>query len=150
MTAILAGIRAGIAGKLTEAIAELQVSPYILSDPTPPYAHVFPDGVMYDLSFQRGHDSYTILLEVGVSNAPGDEGSQMLLDSYLEPFGPSSVKEAVEMPDVEDGRTTLGGACYDLHVVRVEGYRIYVREGRAPVLGAEWTIDVLSPGQEEA
>ena len=146
---MLSEARIAIAAKLTEGIDELQVSPLMLSDPTPPAAHVFPTPVEYDETFQRGADDWTFTLQVFVSTGAGDEAMQLLLDEYLEPYGPRSVKECLEVPDAEDGSVTLGGVVGDLRVVRSEGYRLYVREGRPTLFGSEWIIEVSAPGREE-
>lgn len=139
--------RIALAAKLSE-IDELQVSPLMLGDMTPPAAHVYPTPVQYDETFQRGVDVWTFTLQVVVSEAGGDEGAQLLLDEFIEPFGPRSVKEHLETTDTPDGRVSLGGVIHDLRVPRCEGYRLYVREGRAPVLGSEWVIEVSAPGEE--
>lgn len=146
---VLAAIRQGIAAKLTDAIDELQVSAFMLADPSPPAAHVVPTQTIFDAAFSRGADDVTLMVEVFVSDNAGDEGAQLLLDEYLEPFGARSVKQALEVPDDPSGRVTLGGACYDLRVQRVEGYRIFQREGRAPALGSQWVVHVTTPGEEE-
>lgn len=147
---MLAEARIALAARLSDHFGdEIQVSPTMLSDPTPPAAHVYPTPVEYDETFQRGADEWTFTVQVFVSDAGGDEGAQLLLDNYIEPFGPRSVKEALEVTDTPDGRVSLGGVVHDLRVTRNEGYRLYVREGRAPVLGSEWTVEVSAPGTED-
>jgi hypothetical protein len=144
---MLAETRHALADKLS-TIPELQVTPYMLSDPTPPAAHVFPTPVVYDTAFQRGDDDWTFTLQVFVSTGSGDQAAQRKLDAFIEPEGPKSVKAKLEEPDTEDGRVSLGGVISDLHVTRCEGYRLYAREGRAPLFGSEWTIKVSAPGEE--
>lgn len=146
---MLAEARIAIAETLSSRIDGLQVSPLMLSDPTPPAAHVYPTPVEFDETFGRGVDEWTFTLQVFVSEGGGEEGAQLALDEYLEPFGPRSIKEQLELEDTDDGRVTLGGVVHDLRVIRAEGYRLYVRDGRAPVLGSEWTIEVSAPGEEE-
>lgn len=142
--------RIAIAARLQDHFGdEIQVSPTMLADPTPPAAHVYPTPVEYDETMGRGSDDWSFTVQVFVSDAGGDEGAQELLDEYIEPFGPRSVKEALELADTDDGRVSLGGVIFDLRVERCEGYRLYVREGRAPVLGSEWTLDVTAPGKED-
>lgn len=137
-----------MAAKLGE-IPELQVTPYMLSDPTPPAAHVFPTPVVYDESFQRGEDDWTFTLQVLVSTGSGDRAAQAKLDAYMEPRGVKSVKAKLEEQDTEDGRVSLGGVIDDLRVTRCEGYRLFVREGRPPLFGSEWTIKVSARGEED-
>jgi hypothetical protein len=121
----------------------------MLDDPTPPAAHVFPTPVVYDESFQRGSDAWTFTLQVFVSTGAGGEAMQLLLDEYLEPYGPRSVKACLEVPDTPGGEVSLGGIVGDLRVVRSEGYRLWVREGRPTLFGSEWIIEVDAPGREE-
>lgn len=144
---VLRETREALAAKLN-SIPDLQVTPYMLSDPTPPAAHVFPTPVEFDSSFGRGSDEWTFTLQVLVSEGSGDRGKQALLDAYMEPWGPKSVKATLEEPDTEDGRVSLGGVIDDLRVVRCEGYRLFVREGRAPLFGTEFTIRVTASGEE--
>lgn len=146
---VLSETRVAIAERLNDAVPDIQASPYMLSEPTAPAAHVFPTPVDFDETFQRGMDLWTFTLQVFVTTASGDIGMQELLDEYIEPEGPRSVKEILERPDSEDGRVTLGGVVDDLRVVRCEGYRLYQREGRSPVLGSEWIIAVTAAGREE-
>jgi hypothetical protein len=140
--------RKALARKVSE-IPDLQVSPYMLSEPTPPAAHVFPTPIEYDETFQRGSDKLMLTLQVIVSTGAGDRAAQAKLDAFLEPFGPKSVKQKIEEPDTDGGEVTLGGIVDDLRVTRCEGYRLYQREGRAPVLGSEWIIEVAAPGYEQ-
>ena len=157
MSGRLTDIKIELCEKLKANIPEFQCSPYMLSDPTPPAAHIFLAPTDYDETFGtfqgRGSDEYLITLQVFVATAGGDEGAQIRLDEYMEPYGPRSIKQALETLDEDEeegGQVTLGGACDDLHVMRCEGERLYLREGKAPVLGSEWAIKVTAPGHEEA
>ena len=140
--------REAIAARLN-TIDEIQATALFLADPTPPAAHVFPSPVDWDEAFQRGADKWTFTVQVFVSEAGGDENAQELLDEYLEPYGPRSVKAVLEEPDEPGGSVTLGGVIDDLVVVRTEGYRVYAREGRAALLGSEWIVEAYIPGREE-
>lgn len=132
-------VRKAIADALSELL-EWQVSPYMLGDPTPPAAHVFPARLEYHKAFQDGLNYRTMTLQVFVSDDAGDIGAQMLLDEYLEEGGPREVKALIERDD------TLGGAVDDVTVLDSSGYRRYVTPSRPLVLGAEWTLRVLLPG----
>lgn len=136
--ATLQEIREGLAANLS-AIAGMQVSAYMLSAPTPPSAHVFPDETEYDKTMGRGHDDWAMLVQVfvGVSS---DIGAQQRLDRMIAPAGAESVKEALEAD------ATLAGVVDDLRVESCSGYRVYPLEGRGSVLGAEWRVKVLAPG----
>lgn len=133
---MLAEIRQAIADAVTAAIPDLQVSPWMLSDPSPPAAHIFPTPVDYDKAFQGGLDIWTFTLEVFVAENSGDRGVQMLLDEYLEPRGPRSIKEAVEADE------TLGGLVFSCRITTCQGYRRFITQGRAYVLGTEFVIEV--------
>lgn len=140
-------MREGIAANL-QAITSLQVSAYMLGNPTPPYAEVipgWPEGrgdrgeIDYDRAFQRGLDSVAFTVRVMVGSA-SDIGAQKRLDGHLDPAGATSVKQATESD------TTLGGVVEDLRVVRCGGYRLFPRDGGAPLLGAEWMVEVWTKG----
>lgn len=145
---MLAEVRQALADRLSE-IEELNAQPYMLAEPIAPAAHVFPTPVDYDETFQRGSDDWTFTVQVFVSDGTGSQVAQIRLDEYIEPVGPRSVKAKLEEPDAPDGSVTLGGLIDDLHVTRCEGYRLYQREGRAPVLGSEWIVKVSASGREE-
>lgn len=131
-----AQIRAGLATNLG-TIADTQVSAYMLSAPTPPAIHVFPERVDYHGAMQNGleRNRYTVQAFVGFTS---DQGAQKKLDRMLEPSGVMSVKAAVEAD------ATLGGVVEHVTVTEATGYRIYALEGaRGPVLGCEWTVEIL-------
>jgi len=131
----LAAIREGLAANLRR-IDGVQVSAYMLANPTPPTIQVMgPDEVTYDVTFGRGSDSWQMVVQAFVALVT-DIGAQARLDEMLHPTGPLSIKEAIEFD------TTLGGACNDLRVTRSSGYQQYNLEGRGAVLGAEFTVQV--------
>ena len=139
----LVAIREGIADALN-AIPELQASPYMLSNPTPPSAHVFPDEVDYDQTMGRGHDDWFMTVQAFVGMIT-DIGAQKRLDLMLNPAGAYSVKAAIEAD------STLGGVVDDVQVQSCTGYRVYARSvtisgSGDPVLGAEWRVWILAAG----
>lgn len=134
----LAQVREGIALNLS-TIADVQVSAYMLGNPTPPAIEVVPEQVTYDLAFQRGMDQWNVTVRAFVGLTT-DVGAQKRLDLMLASSGANSVKAAVE------ASPTLGGAVDDLRVTRASGYRTYTFEGRPPVLGAEWAVEVFATG----
>lgn len=129
-------LRSGIADNLSD-ISGLQVSAYMLANPTPPYAEVMPASIDFDATMARGADWVNFIVRVLVG-ATNDIGAQKRLDDFLDGSGSSSIKAVIESD------TTLGGACHDLQVKRCTGYRVYSRDGGAPVLGAEWEVRVLA------
>lgn len=134
----LAELREGLARNLS-TIPGVQVSAYVLANPTPPAIEVAPGPVDYDQAMRRGTDLWLFNLRaiVGLTT---DKGAQMRLDRLIAPSGDESVKAAVES-DV-----TLGGVAQSLHVVRCSGYQVYERQGGAPYLGAEWEVHVYATG----
>lgn len=65
-----------------------------------------------------------------------DVAGQDLLRGFWAPTGAASVKAALEADP------TLGGACQDLHVRRVQGHRLY-QVGDMRYYGAEWPVRIL-------
>lgn len=138
MAASLTDIREGLAASLA-VLEGVQVTAHMLVNPSPPAIHVYPSETEYDLTMQRGLDQWTLTVQA-VVNSVSDIGSQRKLDEFIAPAGSQSVKAAIEA----DG--TLGGIVADTRVVSCTGYRVYARDGAAPVLGAEWSVVVLSSG----
>jgi len=139
----LAGIRAGIAANLATlsgAPANVQISAYMLGNPTPPTLQVMgPDQIDYDLAMQRGLDEWRFIVQ-GFVGAMTDRGAQVNLDAWLAPTGSLSVKAAIEAD------RTLGGSVQDSYVESASGYKIYQLDAGHQVLGAEWTIRLLALG----
>jgi hypothetical protein len=134
----LAAVRAGLAANL-DAIPDIQVSAYMLSNPTPPAIEIHPSQTDYDLALKRGLDRwrFTVRAFVGLTS---DIGAQKRLDRMLASSGSESVKAAVE------SNPSLSGVIEDLRVINASGYRQYLREGASAVLGAEWEVEVLAIG----
>jgi hypothetical protein len=136
--AVLGEIRRGLAANL-ERILGVQVSPYMLANPTPPAIQVVPGEVEYDLAMGRGLDQ--LILNVQAFVALGsDIGAQQQLDEFLDGTGAKSVKQAVESDK------TLGGSAASARVTRSTGYRAVLRDSGGPVLMAEWEVEVLAKG----
>lgn len=141
---MLAEIRQAISDAV-DVIPKLQVNPYMLSNPTPPCAYVVPDPITYDTTYQRGQDEYAFTIVVQVSENSGDIGAQKRLDRFMEPSGPESVKASVEYGEGEL-IATLGGLVDSVQVDSCDGYRTYITQGRAPVLGTEFHLTVRASG----
>jgi len=135
--ASLADIREGLKARL-DTIPDVQTSAYMLAPPTPPAMHIVPAAMEYDVAFQRGLDRLTLTVQ-GFVPLTADIGAQKKLDGWLAAEGSESVKNAIE------GDKTLGGVVSDLRVIRHGGYQSLLVEGRAPMLMAEWTVQVLAP-----
>ena len=95
----------------------------------------------YDQSY-GGMDALTITCRILVGRSD-DKASQALLNGYLS-RGEQSVKRAIEGTEPTQ---TLGGACSDLQVKRVQGYRYYQHNGSTYV-GAELVVFVIGDPEE--
>lgn len=133
----IATVRAGLAANLSR-IADVQVSAYVLSEPTPPTLQIRSGEITYDRAMGRGLDEATMIVQALVAFS-SDGGSQAQLDGLMAPNGATSVKAAVESD------LTLGGACDQVHVVSCSGTQLATIAGVA-VLMAEWTCIVYMNG----
>ncbi len=110
---------------------------------------VYPTNVTIDpngagASF-GGSDTAEVVLRV-LTSAADDLDGQTLLDEYLARTGPKSIRAALETARGGPGEYALGGAADDLHVVRIDGYRLYT-EGTDEFYGAEITVRVIGEGE---
>lgn len=127
----LTEIRVALAAALG-TIPNLQVSPYPLSSPEPPSAHVVPDMLAYHQSFgPGGAQQWSFRVQVFLAYVE-DIGSQKAADRFLDD---DLVMETLEADP------TLGGVVSDLIVDRAE-FRFWEPGGRAMV-GAEWYLRTL-------
>jgi hypothetical protein len=143
MGATLQEIREGLATNLrtlSDSPNNVQVSPYILDNPTPPSLYVMgPEETIYDLAMQRGLDEWQIIVQ-GFVGGVTDIGAQIRLDEWLAPSGGNSVKTALEKDK------TLGGKVCNIRVVSSSGYRLYHVESQVTTLGADWTCRIYNTG----
>ena len=110
---------------------------------TTPHFYVGEIGIDYDQTFHGqaapGMSDVQVACRV-LSSTTDDKAGQNLLKTFMSDFGPASVKAVLEgTPGVAQ---TLGGACDDLHVRRVQNHRIY-RVGEGSYFGAEWVVRVI-------
>ena len=138
----LPAVRQAMADLVTEG-CRIDCSAYMLANPTPPAAHLFPSPVEYDAAFNRGMDVWTFTLQVYVAETVIERAAQERLDEFMSTSAATSVKRALELPD---GPQRLGGLIDDLLVLRCDGYRRWLIEGRGPLFGSEWTIEVRAEG----
>lgn len=137
----IAALRQGLATNLG-TIPEVQVSPYILSNPTPPTIWVAGISVDFDQAMGRRvtgasyTDQYTATIQ-GFVALNDDIGNQAMLDNLLAGSGVYSVKTAIEADK------TLGGTCDTL----------WVSTSTAPSLNtfltmtlllAEWSVTIIA------
>ena len=147
---MLKEIREEMARRLNEAMTDVAWSPYVKTL-TPPSGFIYPGGlgdtvIEFDQAMQRGADDLSFVVQVGVATI-GDELQQANLDEMIEPWGPLSVKAILEEERALGERVTLGGLVESLAVTACSGYRRYLVEGRGPVLGAEWQVEVTAKGK---
>ena len=134
MSATPSQIRVAIAEALG-VIPDVQASPYVLANPTPPSVHVLRGDVLYDQAMVGGTHVWTMRVQAFVGLA-SDQAAQILLDGFLAADGDLSVKQAIEAD------TSLGGLVQTLHVTQASGEQVYVRDQGGPVLGSEWTVQI--------
>lgn len=135
---LLGDVRAGIAANL-DSIEDVQISAYVLSNPTPPVIWVRPrpESSTYHRAMGDGLSELVMLVQAYVGT-PTDVGAQKHLDRFLDLTGPDSVKAAVESDK------TLGGVADDLVVQECTGYLEYQRPDGSTALGAEWQVLVYA------
>lgn len=130
-------IRAGLARNLG-MIPDIQILPYLVSEPTPPAIMIFPSDITYHVANADGWISLAFTIRVAVSFTSG-EGSQMLLDQFMAPNGAQSILAAVESDQ------TLGGAADNVVVRSVTGPVLTIVNTNA-YLTADWSVDVYADG----
>lgn len=134
----IADIRAGLVAAVA-GIEGLSARPYTKSIADVPVLMVGGPEIEYDKTFGRGHDDYTIPMIVLCSKV-SDEDSQARLDSYLDPFGDSSIKTAIEAD------STLGGVVEDLRVVSTTDYGMH-EVGGVEYLAGVVVVHVMASGK---
>lgn len=120
-------------------IPGLQAEKYVRDVATPPVAMVGGPETEYDKTFGRGHDDHTIPVMIFASRASDVDG-QAQLDSYLDPYGTSSLKAAIEAD------STLGGVVDDLRVTETRDYGAHEING-VTYLGAVLMVHVMASGK---
>lgn len=131
--ASLTDIRAALAAAVQAGVPNLQASPYPLSSPEPPTAHVVPDEIDYHLTFgEGGAEGWSFRVQVFFAYVE-DEGSQRNADEFI---NDGTVRLALE----DD--PTLGGLVSDLIVDRAQ-FRMWEPEANRPMVGVEYFLRVL-------
>jgi hypothetical protein len=128
-------IRAGLRANIKANIPNLQVSSYVLANPTPPGVHIYPGETRFDLAMNRGLDEVDFIVQAFVAHT-GDQGSQSYLDDLRDPTGDRSIKAAVESD------LTLGGVAEDLRVVSLTEYRMLVTADNRALITTDWLVTV--------
>jgi hypothetical protein len=133
--ASITDLRAGLATRLG-TISGLRTTTETPDTISPPIAIINVANVNYDRAFQRGLDEYNFVITVIVGRV-GERSAQRLLDSYVSPVAPSSVKLAIELD------RTLGGKCDSLRVTDMRNYGSLVI-GEITYLAAEFNVVVYA------
>lgn len=125
-------IRQALADAVAAGVDDLQASPYPLSSPEPPSAHVVPDELLYHQSFgDGGAEGWTFRVQVFLAYVD-DIGSQRKADEFV---NGGAVRDAIEADP------TLGGLISDLIVTRV-AFRLWEPAGQ-PMVGVEYFVQML-------
>ena len=119
--------------------------PYVPEAVTVPCFYVGEVSETYDQTYGGGLVDAELVCRVLVDRT-ATEGSQAQLKRFMMRSGPTSVKAAIEGDRSQP--QSLGGACADLHVRRLQGHRMY-RVGENTYYGAEWIIRVIGTDSEE-
>jgi hypothetical protein len=133
--ASITDLRAGLATRLG-TISGLRTTTETPDTISPPIAIINVANVNYDRAFQRGLDEYNFVVTVIVGRV-GERSAQRLLDSYVSPVAPSSVKLAIELD------RTLGGKCDSLRVTDMRNYGSLVI-GEITYLAAEFNVVIYA------
>jgi hypothetical protein len=129
--ASISELRAGIKTNLA-TISGLRVSDFQPDNINPPVAIVFPIGVNYDETFQRGMQTYTFSVQVIVGRQ-SERSGQNSIDAYCSSTGASSIKLAIE------SNKTLGGKAFDTRVTDMRNYGELL-VGEVNYLSAEFVV----------
>ena len=129
--ASISELRAGIKTNLA-TISGLRVSDFQPDNINPPVAIVFPIGVNYDETFQRGMQTYTFSVQVIVGRV-SERSGQNSIDAYISSTGTNSIKLAIE------SNKTLSGKAFDLRVTDMRNYG-ELTVGEVNYLSAEFVV----------
>jgi len=136
----IAAVRSAMADTLD--MDGVQVSPYVLAQPTPPGIQIIPPGVVFNYSMNSlldGLNEWTFVVQAFVS-LNSDVGAQMLLDELCAPSGTQSVRGLLESSN------NLGGLVEDLTVTdQTPGRQVEQPPGN-PMLLVEWHVTLRAKG----
>ncbi|MGI5293269.1 hypothetical protein ACQEVF_59530 [Nonomuraea polychroma] len=137
-------IKEEIANSIRTAIPALNCFGYCPDSVPEPCFYVGEIEIDFDRAFQRGMDEMRVTCRLLVSRAD-DRAGQRALDTYLSGSGASSIKAAFHAARGAPGQPALGGLCDDLHLTRVQGYRMY-EVGEVKFYGAELIVRIIGEG----
>jgi hypothetical protein len=137
----LGAIREALADALS-VIPGVQVSPYVLAQPTPPGIQIPPPGATYHTTMRAGGDGineWEFIIQ-GFVSLNSDVGAQRVLDELCATSGPKSVSALLEAD------LTLGGVVETLIVTSQTGGRQVEQPPGNPMLLVEWHVTVYAKG----
>lgn len=137
-------IRKALADVVRAEIPSLNCFGYSPDSVPEPCFYVGEVEIDFDKTFGRGMDEILVTCRVLVSSAD-DRAGQEALDKYLAGSGTDSLKRALEVARGLPGVAALGGLADDLHVVRIQGYRMY-GIGDKSYYGAEIIVRIIGRG----
>lgn len=138
-------IRAALATAVRDpVIPGLNAKGYMPDSIVPPEFAVGPVEGEFDRAYGGGLRDlmFTCWVLTGMGD---DEAGQAELDKFLTGTGTHSIKEKLEDARGAPGQPALGGLADDLHVVRVQAYRIY-KFSSGDYYGAEFAVRVIGSG----
>ena len=131
----IAAIRTALANNLSAVYgSSTQVSPYVLSQSTPPTIQVFPGRIQYQQAMGGGLNIAEFIVEVYVPSST-DIGAQKNLDPFLNPSG---------IPAAIEADRTLGGIVGSASVQEVNNYGEFSLADGTIVLGCRFTVQVYA------
>lgn len=119
----------------------LSTGPYVKDMVSVPAAYVGgPETIEYDKAFGRGHDDYVFSILVLAARVDS-QSAQAKLDSFLDPYGNTSIKQAIEA-----NGGSLGGVVDDARVQASQDYQDY-QLGGVSYLGAVLLVGIMASGK---
>lgn len=134
-------IRKALADVVRDAVPSLNCFGYLPESIPEPCFYVGEVEIDFDRTFRRGLDEALITCRV-LTGRSDDRAGQEALDRYLSGSGEHSIKAAIEAARGAPGEAALGGLCDDLHVRRVQAYRLFL-VGEVYYYGAEIIVRVI-------
>lgn len=95
----------------------------------------------FDASMGRGLDAHILVGQILAASEANDRAGADLLDAYLKPDGPTSIRQAIAWNGGTQPAPTMGGLVQGIRVVDVEGYAIYTVGGNG-FIGAQFRVAV--------
>ncbi|GGS87645.1 hypothetical protein GCM10010156_52700 [Planobispora rosea] len=140
----IGAIRDAIADAVRDAIPRLNCFGYCPDSIPEPCFYVGEVDIEFDQAFGRGLDELMVTCRLLVSRSD-DRAGQAALDRHLAGSGPHSIKAALGAARGAPGEMALGGLADDVHLQRVQGYRMY-QVGDTYYYGAELVVRVIGGG----